>query len=88
MHSPFCPNLADLSACAPPALQNGPRENFILCNFESHKYFQNKLSNQNVLHFFFLLATLANLGEGHTVHYEHLDGVLISQFTLNDLIDL
>ena len=23
MHSPFCPNLADFSACVPPALQKG-----------------------------------------------------------------
>ena len=62
-HSPFCPDLADFSACVPPALQNGPGNFFVFCNFESLlTSLYNKLWSQNLLHFFFFWATLANLG--------------------------
>ena len=62
-HSPFCPDLADFSACVPPALQNGPGNFFVFCNFESLKHSHNKLWSRNLLHFFSFWATLANLGE-------------------------
>ena len=61
MHSPFCPNLADFSACVPPALQNGSRFIFIFGNFDLLKHSHNKFWSQNLLNFFFLWATLANL---------------------------
>ena len=62
-YSPFCPNLADFSTYVQPALQNGSRFFFYVCNFESHKHPHNKFWSQNLLNFFFLRATLANLGE-------------------------
>ena len=61
-HSPFCPKLADYSACVPPALQNGFVNSFDFDNFELHKHSYTQFWSQTLLDFFSLWVTLATLG--------------------------
>ena len=61
-HSPFCPKLADYSACVPPALQNGFVNSFDFDNFELHKHSYTQFWSQTLLDFFSLWVTLASLG--------------------------
>ena len=63
MHSPFCPKLADYSACVPPALQNGFVNSFDFDNFELHKHSYTQFWSQTLLDFFSLWVTLATLGD-------------------------
>ena len=71
-HSPFCPKLADYSACVPPALQNGFVNSFDFDNFESHKHSYTQFWSQTLLDFFSLWVTLATLGEVPTQNHKFL----------------
>ena len=62
-HSQFSQNMAEFSACVPPALQYGLRFFFTFGNFEFLLHPKIIIKQQNWLNFFFLWATLPTLGE-------------------------
>ena len=53
VHSPFCPNLADFSACVPPALQKGFAKHFNFYDLRCSNYTFTQINGRNTWHIFF-----------------------------------